>query len=423
MKTLNIFALGVIICISSAFSQATANLNAKPANSFYVVIGAFSIQKNAIRFTSSSDQQQLSAKFELNVQRNLYYVYVLSTENREKAIEEAIRLRKDSLYNDTWVYNGLLGQSESVTGTDINPATEETISKVKTEDSPKTEEATQATNQAVAIANVETNSNNGSPQNEVVTEEVKTENLSASDKGGMDTGTGGKNFYFKIFRTDDQNQVEGDVNVIDAERSKKLGTFAGNKQVAISEPGNKEGQVSLVCEVFGFRKVQRDIDFQTPEGEGIQINESNATVVPFELVRLQKGDIAVMYNVYFFKDAAIMRPESRYEVTSLLDMLKENPKYKIKIHGHTNGGAHGKIISLKPDSDNFFALNNTKEGIGSAKELSEERAEVIQSFLVSNGIEAGRMQIKAWGGKKPIQDKHGPQAQSNVRVEIEILEN
>jgi outer membrane protein OmpA-like peptidoglycan-associated protein len=42
---------------------------------------------------------------------------------------------------------------------------------------------------------------------------------------------------------------------------------------------------------------------------------------------------------------------------------------------------------------------------------------------VSNGIEAGRMQIKAWGGKKPIQDKHGPQAQSNVRVEIEILEN
>ena len=31
-----------------------------------------------------------------------------------------------------------------------------------------------------------------------------------------------------------------------------------------------------------------------------------------------------MYNVFFFKDAAVMRPESRYEITSLLEMLKEN---------------------------------------------------------------------------------------------------
>jgi type II secretory pathway component PulC len=63
----------------------------------------------------------------------------------------------------------------------------------------------------------------------------------------------------------------------------------------------------LTCEVFGFRKVQQDINYQNPEGEGIQV-ENDATVVPFELMRLQKGDIAVMYNVYFFKDAAIMRP-------------------------------------------------------------------------------------------------------------------
>ena len=212
------------------------------------------------------------------------------------------------------------------------------------------------------------------------------------------------------------------MNVIDAERSRKMGTFAGNKDVGISDPGNKEGKISLVCEVFGFRKVQQDIDFQTPEGDGIEIKE-NSTVVPFELVRLQKGDIAVMYNVFFFKDAAVMRPESRYEVTSLLTMLKENPKYKIKIHGHTNGGAHGKIISMKKDSDAFFALNNTSDGVGSAKKLSEERASVIKKFLVANGVEEQRMIVKSWGGKRPIYDKHSPQAQSNVRVEIEILEN
>jgi outer membrane protein OmpA-like peptidoglycan-associated protein len=130
-----------------------------------------------------------------------------------------------------------------------------------------------------------------------------------------------------------------------------------------------------------------------------------------------------MYNVYFFKDASIMRPESRYEVNSLLDMLNENTKYKIKIHGHTNGNSAGKIISMSKESESFFALNDTKEGFGTAKELSEERAIIIRDYLINNGVSADRMQIKAWGGKKPIHDKMSPRAAENVRVEIEILEN
>jgi outer membrane protein OmpA-like peptidoglycan-associated protein len=130
-----------------------------------------------------------------------------------------------------------------------------------------------------------------------------------------------------------------------------------------------------------------------------------------------------MYNVYFFKDAAIMRPESRYEVTSLLDMLNENQKYKIKLHGHTNGNAAGKIISMDKGSENFFSLTNTRDGLGSAKQLSEERADVIRKYMISNGIDASRIEIKAWGGKRPLQDKHSARAQENVRVEVEILED
>jgi outer membrane protein OmpA-like peptidoglycan-associated protein len=119
-----------------------------------------------------------------------------------------------------------------------------------------------------------------------------------------------------------------------------------------------------------------------------------------------------------------MRPESRFEVNSLLEMLNENTKYKIRIHGHTNGNHRGKIIYLKEGADNYFSLNNTEEmASGSAKKLSEMRATIIRDFLVTNGIAKDRMQVKAWGGKKAIYDKHSAQAQSNVRVEIEILEN
>ena len=35
-----------------------------------------------------------------------------------------------------------------------------------------------------------------------------------------------------------------------------------------------------------------------------------------------------MYNVYFFTNAAIMKPESKFELNSLLAMLEENEKLR-----------------------------------------------------------------------------------------------
>jgi len=104
-------------------------------------------------------------------------------------------------------------------------------------------------------------------------------------------------------------------------------------------------------------------------------------------------------------------------------MLQENPRYKIRIHGHTNGNSAGKIISMG-DSKNFFQLNkDNKEGRGSANKLSEERALLIQKYLIENGIDPARSEVKAWGGKQPIYEVDHQAAQANVRVEIEILDN
>ena len=419
MKTSKFFALGIIFLAFSSFRLPGVEVKGAQLKNlddpYSVVIGAFSIQENAVNFTSKAHKMNLDAKYEMNQNRNLYYVFVLSTNDKKQAIDEALRLRKESPYNDTWVYHGNLSALNSTSkGSDINPATAETISNVTPNETTQSEGATNAEKAAiVAAASI---SNSTTP-----TEEVKTDDTSKPTES-PEPEIEGKPFFFKILRSDDQVEVEGDVDVIDAERTRKIGTYTGNKRVGVSDPKNKEGKVSFVCEIFGYRKVQRDLIFSNPVGEDIRVDE-NQTVIPFQLVRLQKGDIAVMYNVFFFKDAAVMRPESRFEVTSLLTMLQENPKYKIKIHGHTNGGAHGRIISLNQGNDNYFALNDTKDGFGSAKELSEQRAEVVKEFLVTNGVDEKRMEIKAWGGKRPLYDKHSPQAQSNVRVEIEILEN
>jgi outer membrane protein OmpA-like peptidoglycan-associated protein len=188
------------------------------------------------------------------------------------------------------------------------------------------------------------------------------------------------------------------------------------------KPINKSGNLVVVCDMFGYRKVQLPINLIEPKIEDAVTMENGNITVNFDLVRLKKGDKVVMYNVYFFNHAAIMRPESRYEMNDLLNYLKEKPNSKIKIHGHTNGNEFGQIITLGKSKDYFSLSTDNKEGTGSALKLSEERARILQSYLVDQGIDIKRMELKAWGGKSPIYDEDHSLAHANVRVEIEILE-
>ena len=115
-----------------------------------------------------------------------------------------------------------------------------------------------------------------------------------------------------------------------------------------------------------------------------------------------------------------MIPESKYELNRLLQMMQENTNYRIRLHGHTNSNAHGKIITIGAEK-NLFDLKGANESIGSSKELSMQRAVVIKEYLIANGIDASRIETKAWGGKRPLYDKNSVNAKKNVRVEVEIL--
>jgi outer membrane protein OmpA-like peptidoglycan-associated protein len=410
MKTSKFFALvGLVLFAVCLQPTAVARPEQRQSDVLpnYVVIGAFSKQTNAIRFTDHAQKDlKLNAKFEMNFRRNLYYVYVLSTDDLAAAVQEARRLRTESEFRDTWVYRGSF-DANGPDGVVIVPT--ETVKEPET-----STEQTPETTVTEPAATTEAPKEDSTAVSENT--EVPVETTAAPDDAKE-----GTKFLFKISRATDLKRVRGDVDVIDIDRSRKMGTYKGNLAVKVASPQSKSGKMSLVCDVFGYRKVQREINYNDPEvGTDIIRDATGSVVVPFDLERLKKGDIAVMYNVYFFKDAAVMRPESRYEVNSLLDMMNENLKYKITIHGHTNGNATGKIISMNKDTQNFFSLTDTKDGFGSAKELSQQRAEIIRDYLVSNGIDTKRMEIKAWGGKKPIHDKMSQRAQENVRVEIEI---
>src|SRR5687767_12859990 len=91
MKTIKLFALvGIfstfLLSLPTAASSVEQLSNEAPN---YVIIGAFKYYRNALRFTQHASRDlSLNAKYEINPNRNLYYVYVLSTPSRDAAIAE-----------------------------------------------------------------------------------------------------------------------------------------------------------------------------------------------------------------------------------------------------------------------------------------------------------------------------------------------
>lgn len=342
----------------------------------YVVIGAFAVRENAERLAETA-----KAQIDLNREKQLYYVFTMKTDDHAAALAEAIKIQQETSYTDAWVFVGSLVKDDVVETAVQQPAMDQPA--------PVIEQATP------------------------VAEQPNTNTA-------LDPTVSTKDFFFKVMNADGVALNGAEITVVEPKSLRKEFVHKGNTDVTMKAI-NQSGAIRLECDLVGYRKIIQAINFKAPDStEGVRI-ENNRIIVPFYLVRLKKGDHSILYNVFFYKDAAIMRPESKSDLDGLLAMMNENPGYKIRIHGHTNGSASGPILEAG-DSGDLFALSGAKKGAGSAKKLSEKRGNVIRDYLVQNGVDPTRMSVKAWGGKKPIYDKHHTQASANVRVEVEVLE-
>lgn len=371
----------------------------------YAVIGAFTREDNANRLVGFVKQYDMSATIRENGFRGLYYVYIDESYNKKEIVDEVLQLRENhTQFYDAWAYTGDFTDKPKVSSTKLNPANENIGPEKKD----------------VAITEVV---EEPGPENPVV--EPGTEVLiSAAPKPVKKTSH--YYLYFNTINSKNLKEVIGDINIIDPERAKQLMEAKSHELIELPDPENGTKKIQLETDLFGFRKIQHVIDLddlKSLEKDPVVSLMGDSIVVDFDLQRYRKGDVIVMYNVYFFKDAAIMKPGSVYELNSLLDMLRENENLMVKIHGHTNGNSVGKIIHLDTEDKDYFDIGGEhRESTGSAKKLSLYRAYTIQQWLVGQGVSEKRMEIKGWGGKKMIYDKFSTQADKNVRVEIEILE-
>jgi outer membrane protein OmpA-like peptidoglycan-associated protein len=121
-----------------------------------------------------------------------------------------------------------------------------------------------------------------------------------------------------------------------------------------------------------------DVDDQCPNEPG-PVDNKGCPKKP-SLVVVTDKEIKILQQIHFEFDKDKIRPESFKILDAVADVLKRFPRIKIEIQGHTDNKG-------RPDYN---------------KKLSDRRAAAVLKYLVSHGVEAGRLVSHGYGMERPL---------------------
>lgn len=395
LKT-HFLAISLALACSSVFAQL---------DSYYVVIGGFAIEENAQKFVERAHGLNIPAIYSLNSERNLYYVFVRFTPDKGDAYKTLKRMQEEG-FNDAWVFRGdlAIGLDHSTIAKEekvqlAEPKVSESI-EIKEPFIPETGENDSIGEQGLKL---------------VLNEKVETTPAKPA----------GRPFIFKLINETNGQSVTGQVLLLESQRANQYRGYNSNEKVYVVPPSNSGGKWYIACRVIGFQPLRKSFTYNEAQKiAGASLGADEEVIVPLPLKRVKKGDYIEMDEVKFYENSNILTPGSERELAELVAMMEENPEYRIKLHGHTNGNHIREIISMG-DSQNHFELDPSanKRYEGTAKQLSMMRAETVRSYLISKGVNGSRVTFRGEGGKQPIFDPTGTAAANNARVEVEITKH
>ena len=118
------------------------------------------------------------------------------------------------------------------------------------------------------------------------------------------------------------------------------------------------------------------------------------------MIEYDPGTTFSFTNLQFETAKADLKTTSYTHLKNLVEIMKRKKDLKIRIDGHT-------------DSDGEEGANQI---------LSQKRAESVKNYLISQGIDDGRIIAKGFGESRPVADNSTPQGKAkNRRTEISIL--
>lgn len=120
------------------------------------------------------------------------------------------------------------------------------------------------------------------------------------------------------------------------------------------------------------------------------------------LARIENAKIVILDKIYFEYKTADLQPKSFPVLQAVAGILKVNPQVtKVRIDGHTDDKGRNKANL----------------------ELSQLRADSVKAFLVSEGIEATRLDAIGKGEEEPsMEGKTDEAREANRRVEFHIVD-
>lgn len=118
------------------------------------------------------------------------------------------------------------------------------------------------------------------------------------------------------------------------------------------------------------------------------------------LKKIVPGGTVILKNVFFETAKFDLKRESNIELDKLITLLKQNPKLKIELSGHTDNVGKKQENQL----------------------LSQNRAKAVYDYLVKQGIEATRLAHKGYGDTKPVADNNTEAGRhENRRTEFKVM--
>ncbi len=158
-----------------------------------------------------------------------------------------------------------------------------------------------------------------------------------------------------------------------------------------------------------------------PDDRRVDIIAAKKATLP-DIKTLKKGDVFDLENMFFYSGMAIMKPESKPVLESLLIIVKQNPGLKIRIEGHVHCSGYGSNFRQRfssPTGDTTIDGRRPDYNYrgNDFAELSAARARMVRDYLVKNKIDSTRLQYAGMACKE--MNLH---PENNRRVSIRILD-
>lgn len=392
-----------------------------PAQSKYLTIGAFRVLDNAVRFTNEAKRNGFIAQYAFNPERKLYYVYVMNNGDMKTTWNLLMKIRNESIYKDAWIYLGSLGPEQSVAKTEPKPQPKAEIKTPPQEEAKIPPKEESKPEKKIELVKEDVIALTQPHKDSVKVVSPKIDSSAIKEIAKETTKPKGKPFYFKVVSKSDGKELKGNIQLQEAVGATRYQLIKTGEIVYLEAPTNKSGAYGIMAQLPGYKETTVTFDYANPSDEKGPQNES---IITLEIDNAKKGDYVDFNNVRFFKNTSIMQSSSQSELDALVAVMKENPKYKIKIFGFVNKKNSRETLTMGT-STQFFALDNkaNKRATFSAKELSQARAETVKAYLVQQGIEAGRISAKGEGGNVPLYPEDGNSGERNDRVEVEFVKH